>query len=42
MIGLLASGPGGFAAGLGTTIAAFAFALVVLLFAPETKGRLLR
>lgn len=42
VIGVLASGPGGFAVGLGTTIAAFAFALLVLLFAPETKGRLLR
>jgi MFS family permease len=40
VIGVLASGPGGFAAGLGTTIAAFA--LLMLLLAPETKRRLLR
>ena len=42
IIGLLASGSGGMQAGLGTTIAAFGLALVVILLMPETKGRVLR
>lgn len=41
VIGFLASGPGGFSLGLGTTIAAFAAALLVILFAPATKERAL-
>ena len=42
VIGLLASGSGGMEAGLGTTIGAFALALVVIVCMPETKGRVLR
>ncbi len=42
VIGLLASGAGGFETGLGTTVAAFVCALLVILCAPETKGRTLR
>ena len=42
VIGLLASGSGGMEAGLGTTVGAFVLALVVILFMPETKGRVLR
>ncbi len=42
IIGLLASGGGGLEAGLGTTIGAFALAAGVLLFMPETKGRVIR
>jgi len=42
VIGLLASGSGGITAGLGTTIVAFALALLVILCVPETKGRILR
>jgi MFS family permease len=42
VIGLLASGSGGIAAGLGTTVVAFVLALLVILCIPETKGRILR
>jgi len=42
VIGLLASGSGGMEAGLGTTIAAFVLALLVVVAMPETKGRVLR
>lgn len=42
VIGLLASGSGGIATGLGTTVVAFVLALLVILCIPETKGRVLR
>jgi MFS family permease len=38
VVGLLATSEQGFQAGMLTTIVAFALAIVVLLFAPETKG----
>jgi len=38
VVGLLATSDQGFQAGMLTTVAAFVLALVVLLFAPETKG----
>lgn len=39
VIGVLAAGAGGMAAGLGTTIVAFILAFLVVLAAPETRGR---
>jgi MFS family permease len=38
VVGLLATSERGFQAGMLTTVAAFVLAIVVLLFAPETKG----
>ena len=44
VIGLIASGQGqgGLEAGLGTTVAAFGLALLIILCVPETRGRTLR
>lgn len=42
VIGQLASGSGGLPVGLGTTVAAFVLALLVVLCVPETRGRTLR
>lgn len=42
IIGLLASGKGSLAAGLGTTVIALVAGLLVIMMAPETKGREIR
>jgi hypothetical protein len=38
VVGYLATSEQGFQAGMLTTVVAFGLAIVVLLFAPETKG----